>query len=301
MYFISRTLILSIVLSLSLSSVANAVLTASTQTPDRQNYTDSAGLRQGYWKIMGAMSIEEGYKDGQIIEEGKYEDNKRQGLWKKYYPTGSLQSEITYSGNHPYGYYKTYYPNGNVEEEGYWKANKNVGVFKRYHENGKPAQDFNFNSRGKRDGKQRYYYANGQLQLSVEIENGVAHGAYKSYYPDGALKAEKRITNGEVEPGSVEKYMPAKTYKESPEIPQLSISERTPARHDSPNLAEFKETGFNTLYNRNKQISQVGDFVEGRLWNGKWYKYDENGLLEKVEVYTEGRFMGYGIIEDSNN
>ena len=273
----------------------------ATQGGNSQNVTDTSGLRQGYWKIMGAMSIEEGYKSGQVIEEGKYIDNKRQGLWKKYYPTGSLRSEITYSENHPYGYYTTYYADGKTEEEGYWKANKNTGAFTRFHENGKPAQEFTFNSKGKRDGVQNYYYPNGKLQLSVELDNGVAHGIYKSYYPDGSLKEEKRLTNGEVEPESVKKYEPKNAFKIADETPDLPKSETTPSHTDTPNLAEFRETGFNSLYNRNKQISQVGDFMDGRLWNGKWYKYDENGILRKVEVYKEGRFIGYGIIDESNN
>lgn len=273
----------------------------TTQDGTSQNVTDTNGLRQGYWKIMGAMSIEEGYKNGQIIEEGAYIDNKRQGLWKKYYPTGSLRSEITYSENHPYGYYTTYYADGKTEEEGYWKANKNTGEFKRFHENGKPAQVFTFNSKGKRDGVQNYYYPNGKLQLSVELDNGVAHGDYKSYYPDGTLKEEKRLTNGEVEPGSVKTYEPKREFKIADETPDLPKSETIPSHADTPNLAEFQETGFNTLYNRNKQMSQVGDFIDGRLWNGKWYKYDENGILRKVEVYKEGRFIGYGIIDESNN
>lgn len=272
-----------------------------SQNISSQNVTDSFGRRQGYWKILGAMSIEEGYKDNQIIEEGRYYNNKRQGLWKKYYPTGGLRSEIMYRENHPYGQYKTYYPNGNTEEEGFWKANKNTGQYKRYHENGKPAQNFFFNDYGKRNGVQEYFYPNGTLQLSVEIENGVAHGAYKSYYPDGKLKLEKRITNGEVEKGSVKEYPPAQEFKDLAAMPKLPKTERTPALTDRPNLEEFKETGFNTLYNRNKQISQVGEFIQGRLYDGKWYKYDKNGLLRRVEVYKKGRFIGYGIIEDSNN
>ena len=268
---------------------------------ETQNMTDSSGRRQGYWKITGSMSVEEGYKATQVIEEGNYIDNKREGIWKKYYPTGALQSEITYQHNHPFGAYKTFYPNGNIEEEGFWRTNKNTGGFKRYHENGKPAQEFSFNTYGKRNGVQKYYYPNGRLQLEVEVENGVAHGFYKSYYPDGTLREKKRITNGEVEPGSVEKHQPASLYKEIADVPELPRTETIPIHEDRPNLEEFKETGFNTLYNRNKQLSQVGEFVNGRLTDGKWYKYDENGLLKKVEVYKEGRFIGYGIIEDSNN
>lgn len=287
-----------------LFSTLNVVATSSL--PDnsiekKQNFTDSQGRRQGYWVIVGAFSSDYGYSQNQKVEEGEYLDNKRTGVWKKYYPTGSLQSEINYVENHPYGHYTTYHPNNRVEESGYWKANKNTGDFKRFHENGQLAQDFNFNSKGKRDGLQQYFYPDGTLQLTVEIENGVAHGIYRSYYPNGAIREEKRITNGETEPGSVTHFSLPRESKKEVIVPDLPESETTPINSDKPNLGIFKSTGFNTLYNRSKQITQVGDFFEGRLWNGKWYKYDENGILRKVEIYKEGRFIGYGIIDDSNN
>ncbi len=266
----------------------------------RQNFTDEDGLRQGYWQLIGAIAKEEGFRKDQVVEEGEYLDNRREGLWKKYYPTGDLRSEITYSENHPFGYYKTYYPNGNPEEEGYWKGNRNTGEFKRFHDNGKIAQDFNFNSRGKRDGIQKYFYDTGKPQLTVEVENGIAHGTYLSYYPDGKKKEEKRITNGEVEAQSVRKYEPAKAYLADVTLPTLPSEETKPDLTDRPNLEVFRETGYNTLYNKNQQVSQVGIFEAGRLYEGKWYRYDENGLLTKVEIYRGGQFIGYGVIDDSN-
>lgn len=266
---------------------------------ERQNYTDSAGKRQGYWRITGALSIEEGYKKSTIVEEGEYIDNKRHGLWKKYYPTGSIQSEITYELNKPKGYYATYYPNGEMEETGFWNENKNVGSFQRFHKNGQLSQEFYFTKGGKRNGVQNYYYENGKLKMSVEVENGVAHGMMTTYHPDGSKKLEQRITNGQVEKESVKIYEPKGDYSVQNTIPELPAEETKPVR-DKPNLDTFKENGFNTLYNRNIQVSQVGEFKDGKLWNGKWYRYDINGLLKKVEVYKNGRFIGYGIIEDSN-
>jgi len=289
------------ILLISVLSLVAEPCYANAQSPARQNHTDKQGYRQGYWVLHGGISSDQGYGAAQIVEEGEYLDNKRTGVWKKYYPTGVLQSEINYIENHPYGSYITYYPNSKVEEAGFWAANKNTGDFKRFHENGKLAQEFNFNSKGKRDGVQKYYFPNGELQCSVEIDNGVAHGDYILYYSNGVVREEKRITNGEVEPGSIKTYQLAKPLKTVIPAPELSHEETTPRQSDKPNLGVFKDTGFNTLYNRDRQITQVGEFLEGRLWDGKWHKYDENGILRRVEVYREGRFIGYGIIDDSNN
>ncbi len=290
---------------LFIASIIGSALCATDVIADgnstKANLTDTNGHRQGYWKITGAISIEEGYRNNQLIEEGKYLNNKREGVWKKYFPTGNIQSEITYEGNHPLGTYKIFYPEGEVEEKGLWRVNRNTGNFIRYHENGKVAQKFNFNESGKRQGIQEYFYENGNIQMSVELENGVLHGKMKTFYSDGSPRQEKRMTNGEVEEESVVNYKPRTKVKVDASMPDIPRKEMRPATSDKPNLAEFKSSGFNTLYNINKQVTQVGKFINGRMWEGKWYRYDDNGLLRRVEIYKDGRFIGYGIIDDSNN
>ncbi len=264
---------------------------------DTLNIIDHQGFRQGYWQILGSMQGEPGYKKVQVVEEGSYTDNKREGIWTKYYPSGSIKSEINYRNNHPKGVYKIYFPNGQLEEEGNWISNKNSGSFKRFHQNGKPAQEFVFNNEGKRNGTQMYYFENGQPQMIVEIENGVAHGMYRSFHPDGSIMEETRLINGQPDLESTKTY-PAKsgtvTTTRTPEIP---VSETKPADPDKPNLGEFKFNGFNALYNKNLQITQVGMFKDGRLYDGKWHRYDEHGILKKVEIYQNGRFTGYGNLE----
>lgn len=263
------------------------------------NAVDEQGRRQGYWRILGHMAAEPGYKKNQVVEEGHYEDNKREGVWVKYYPTGSILSEITYQHNHPKGPYKVFYPNGKVEEEGNWQANKNVSTFKRYHENGKLAQEFTFNEVGKRSGLQKYYYDNGNLQMSVEIDEGVAHGMLRTYHRDGSLREEKRLIEGRVDHESVKVYPPKSGQQGQVRMPDIPVHETQPENEDKPNLGEFKHNGFNTLYNKNLQITQVGEFKEGRLWNGRWHRYDENGILKKIEVFSNGRFVGYQPLEEA--
>ncbi len=50
--------------------------------------------------------------------------------------------------------------------------------------------------------------------------------------------------------------------------------------------------GYNKLYNVNKQISEDGEFKGGKLLNGKKYIYDKNGLLDKIEIYKSGKYVG---------
>lgn len=268
---------------------------------DDINTTDDKGNRQGYWKITGAMTTEAGYRDNQLVEEGNYEHNKKTGLWKKYYPTGSIKNEITFQNNLPRGPYKIYYSDGKLEEIGNWQGNKNVGSFKRYHPNGKPAQIFTFTDAGKRDGVQNYFYENGNLQLSVEVTDGVANGIYETYYPDGKLKSEKFIRNGILDESSVRTYEPTRDEHATVDMPVVPEKIEAPTEKIETNVEIFEQSGQSALYNSRKQVTQIGEFQNGRLWNGKWHRYDPNGKLKKVEVYQNGKFVGYGRLEDANN
>ncbi len=54
------------------------------------NKTDAKGQRQGYWIIKGDMVNDAAYKPESKVEEGRYSDNRKDGLWKKYWPNGKI-------------------------------------------------------------------------------------------------------------------------------------------------------------------------------------------------------------------
>jgi hypothetical protein len=97
------SLFMLLFLAISVSSLASA---------EDVNALDAQGRRTGYWIIKGSMKPTQGYATDQVIEEGGYEANKKQGLWKRYHTNGKLQSEITYQNNIPNGPYNTYYKTG---------------------------------------------------------------------------------------------------------------------------------------------------------------------------------------------
>lgn len=299
-----------------LSLLCGLMLWAQEPSDSRPlNEIDGNGLRQGYWEITGAISGEDGYRNDRIVEEGIYEDNKRSGLWRKFYPSGNVRSEITYANGFPRGPYRIYYPSGTVEEEGDWQGMKNVNAFKRYHDNGTIAQDFHFNSKGRRDGTQRYYFPSGHHQLTVDVENGLSNGLYQTYYADGSIKEQKQIISGRVDPSSIVHYAATNGQLASETGPKLPageiLTETNPAQTASSAPLEatsknqqvvgrFEDTGSGKLYNHNNQVTQEGEFREGRLWNGKWHRYDREGKLSKTEVYQQGKFVGYEMPEDGS-
>jgi len=268
-----------------------------------KNYVDDSGKKQGYWVITGSMVDDSTYDLDSKVEEGNFTDNLKTGKWVKYYASGEIRSEITYEANRPLGAYTLYYENGVVEEEGNWQRNKNVGKFIRNYSNGQPHQDFSFSDSGKRNGEQKYYHENGEVALLVNIVNGKESGIMKRYDTDGSLVEEKNFNGGEFVKGSTKKF------KERPEdfVPApVKVDETSDVQaetesssDESTNAAHhFKPNGFNILYDQNKNVSQSGTFKNGRLWNGKWYKYNRDGILLRVDIYRSGKFIGHGLLEE---
>jgi antitoxin component YwqK of YwqJK toxin-antitoxin module len=271
---------------------------------DTINVVDAANMKQGYWIYFGSMKNLPEFKPDQKVEEGTYSNSRKNGTWIKYFPDGKVNSEINYTNNRPNGPYKIYYPNGQVEEEGKWVNNRNVGHFTRYYENGEKQQNFEFNQTGKREGRQEYYYENGQLMIEGNWGDGKEDGEIKEYYADGAIKSVKVFNGGTLDAEKTQKFEPKTEVKvvaktEAKEAPAVTKSE-VPLSSSSTtkNVGVFDGNGFNTLYNKNKQIQKKGEFKNGKLWDGKNYIYDENGILQTIEIYKNGRYVGDGVIED---
>lgn len=268
------------------------------------NQVDENGLRQGYWIIKGYMVNDDAFGPNATVEEGNYVNNRKEGLWKKYYPTGILRSEITYKNNRPSGAYAIYYSNGQIEEKSNWVRNKNIGEFKRFYPNGEPQQEFFFADNGKRNGVQKYYYENGQLALEVNIRNGKEEGEMRRYYENGKLSETKVMSGGELNQGSTRTYrgnapkepkVSTKPVVNNKEVPPAAKSEAKPN-----DAFTFEPDGHNILYNASQQITQVGDFRNGRLWDGKWYRYNKDGILVRIEIYKDGKYIGTGVIEEDD-
>ena len=282
-------------LALPLASMANL--------GEELNKVDKNGMRQGYWIVKGYMSDEDGFPANATVEEGNYVNNSKEGVWKRYFANGELRSEITYENDSPYGAYSIYYDNGQLQEKSTWHRNKNVGEFKRFYENGEPQQDFFFSDSGKRNGVQRYFHENGQLELEVNIVNGKEEGKMTRYFENGKVKETKILNGGTLKKGTIRKYggnAPKKVTTPPAEKQEKEMITEV-QKDDKPNEAfRFEPNGHNILYNAAQQITQIGDFKNGRLWNGKWYRYNANGILIKIEIYKDGNYVGTGVIEEDD-
>jgi len=141
------------------------------------------------------------------------------------------------------------------------------------------------------------------MELLVNVKEGKEEGKMTRYYANGDVKEELKFEGGSANENSRKSYkqiQPEEKVKETQVVP-VKVSVPVVEAEEKPNLSVFNSTGKNTLYNKNKLMSQKGYFKNGRLWNGKKYKYDSNGILKAIEVYKKGKFIGNGIIEEESN
>tara|TARA_B100000809_G_scaffold39989_1_gene34958 strand:- start:3149 stop:4054 length:906 start_codon:yes stop_codon:yes gene_type:complete len=275
-------------------SVAQSVPNFEIIDGDTINIVDENNLKQGFWKIFGKMRSVPGYEPDQVIEQGKYASSRKQGIWTKFFASGKTKSEIEYKNSRPNGSYRTYFENGQIEEEGHWKNNRNTADFKRYYENGQVSQNFAFNTSGKRDGKQIYFYENGGVMIEADIEAG-KEKFVKEFYEDGSIKAEKSFVDGKLDVANTKVYeskTPVTDRDAEEELANSPIEIVKIDKTEKSNTGTFNGEGKHKMYNQNRQISKDGFFKKYRLIDGLQYQYDGNGILIKLKRFKSGRYIG---------
>lgn len=257
------------------------------------NQRSEDGKKQGKWVFFGKDRPTAGYPAEGKIEEGPYKDDRKEGTWIKYHLDGEtpkLKGE--YRNNRPSGAYTKFYNDGTVREVGTFSRNKYTGSLKRYHENGTLEYEANYNETGKEEGTVKYYYPNGQLEFEYKANDGVPTGAATRYYENGNIK--EKITyaaDGSVESSEEVEMVDAPVNVVDPGASkEKAPSVVNPRTKGSP----FKPNAYNKVYNDDDEIWQDGDFRNGRLWDGKVYEYDADGILLKVKVFKNGVYHSDG-------
>ncbi|MEY3399274.1 MAG: hypothetical protein RL220_1868 [Bacteroidota bacterium] len=294
-YYVMKQILTLATLLITLFSFSPAF--AGDNTGDF-NRIDESGRKQGYWVVKGYMSNDPSFKADAVVEEGSFKDDRKEGLWRKFWPNGNVRSEIMYEMGRPNGEYKIYYLNGKIEEHAYWVNSRNTGTFKRWYDNGNPQQEFYFDDNGRRNGWQKYYHENGITAVELQVVNGQESGVCKRYNTDGTLNQETTFNNGVVTNNA--KVTPSSGKEEHiADSHNSDLGKSSEKTEDAPNAAhKFKPNGYNVLYDNDGNMTQSGAFKEGKLWDGKWYRYNGDGLLIRIEVYSEGRFIGSGVMSD---
>ncbi|MFA7272687.1 MAG: hypothetical protein WC044_02410 [Crocinitomicaceae bacterium] len=257
------------------------------------NQKDRNGLKQGFWIYYGKDRPEAGIPPEGKIEEGPYEDDRREGIWTKYHNDGvTPRIKGNYVNNRPQGAYTKIHPNGKIKETGTFERNSYRDSLKRFHENGVLEYEAKYNESGQETGTVKYYYANGQLEFEYKSVDGKPFGKATRYYENGDLKEIIEYgTDGRVV-SSIEKEMVKAN---------VSVSDPGASKEKAPRVArprtkgaKFAINGYNKCYNDNDEIWQDGEFRNGELWDGKVYIYDKDGILLKLKIFKNGVYHSDG-------
>lgn len=230
---------------------------------DTINVVDEQLRKQGRWIYF--------YDDArkQLKMTGKFENNKRVGVWIKYYQNGNRKNEVTYEDGKPKGPARFYYENGNIQEEGNWQVKFWVGEYRYYHENGVLSYEFLFDQEGKRTGEQNYYYETGDLMITGDWNQGKEVGVVTEYFKDGSVKVERNFSNGEIQKGETKEY---------------TEGEKSGGEKVKKKSKKLLYTGDYTKTSPKGLLLQKGYFKDGELVNGEWHFYDINGKRYMTKI-----------------
>ncbi|MEX1192448.1 MAG: hypothetical protein WED10_04710 [Brumimicrobium sp.] len=274
------------------SFASNNIVADEEQDEPKLNQKDESGKKQGKWIFFGKDQPEKGYPMEGKISEGTFKDDRKDGRWIMYYKDGETpKTEGNFVNNRPNGPFTKYHPNGTVKEQGTFNKMRYIDSLKRYNEEGITVYESSYNEAGKESGKVTYYHDNGQPEFVYNAENGVPSGKATRYWPNGDVKEE--ITYGS--DGTVEETS-GEIERVNPPIKEKETNDNVAEGPKPTGLDKdgFEPNAYNKIYNDDKELWMEGDFKDGRLYDGRLYVYDEDGLLLKVEVYKEGKYHSDG-------
>ena len=88
----------------------------NASSSDTLNYVDENNMKQGYWVYTNNMKKLPNYKANQVIEKGRYANDKKTGKWVFYYNNDKVKQILNYLNNRPNGHAVFYYKNGNKRD-----------------------------------------------------------------------------------------------------------------------------------------------------------------------------------------
>lgn len=281
------------VLNYATQTTVDVALFADEDEPRVAGYIDANG-KQGWWIIKGKdVADQTEYSAEAIIEEGNYKNDRKVGEWTTYHPNGNPKTIGVYVDNRPNGKYRKFDLDGNEVESGTMINKKQVGTFETKYGNGQTKWSKTFDENGLEQGTSTMYYDTGVKQYEYTKTNGVLTGQAIRYWEDGSIREIKTYDNeGNVVSTEV-------VNAEPPVVTKVEEGSGGPdgSRGKILDGKTFNPSGYNKVYNEDKDLWLDGLFKNGKLWDGKLYKYDSDGILLKIEIWKNGAYHSDGHLD----
>lgn len=246
------------------------------------NIVDKNGKKVGRWFYFGKDLPETKYPKENLVLEGQYKDGKREGTWIKYHRDGKTPLFVgAYQNNRPHGSFKKYNEKGSLIESGNFLNGKYNGTLSKFYDSGIPMYEGEFHQ-GLENGEIRHYDKNGTVELAYTSYDGVVSGNMRR---NEILNNEKLKTSAKPANRRIPEGASAEMQEQAPVVANPIVKSGT-----------FNPNGYNKIYNEKDDILQDGVFKGGRLFDGKLYQYDRDGILFKVKIFKNGIYTTDGQI-----
>jgi TonB family protein len=165
--------------------VNGSELTVKTEHPTR-HITLKYQVEEGTQQKSGFYIV---HYDKDLVADGKYKNNKRDGEWKTYWGRDTVQTEGSYIAGKKEGEWKTYYHDGKMSGKIQYVHGKKGDDFILYHKNGKKSVE-------SKPGLLTKYYDNGRVSEVITMKDGKQNGPAKRYYLTGVVEEERTMRDG---------------------------------------------------------------------------------------------------------
>jgi len=131
------------------------------------------------------------HRNGNILGEGFFVDQSKEGLWRYFSENGILIAENYYQDNKNHGVWKTFYPQGEIGEIVTWHRGEKNGAWEKYLPDGTLLLKANFQN-DKLNGKYQLFHRNKQVMVSGQYKDDNRDETWVYFTEAGEL--EKRVT-----------------------------------------------------------------------------------------------------------
>ena len=135
------------------------------------------------------------YDSGQLKEQGRVVEGKREGPWRTWYESGELRVTKHYVAGEARGALRTFYRNGRLKLETSVIGSRIVGRTREWHANGQLKSDRHARN-GRPHGRSRTWHANGQLESEGQVVDGADDGVWRHWNKDGSLEFTETYRRG---------------------------------------------------------------------------------------------------------
>lgn len=130
---------------------------------------------------------------------------EKSGTVKTYFDNGQLREEGQFDNGNLDGYRKIYHPDGYLEVIEHYRQGEFHGTYQKFYSDGQVSVAGEYID-GVMKGVWKTFYPSGQLKDEVMMSDNEENGPFTEYYENGQLKAEGTYLSGENEHGPLKLY-----------------------------------------------------------------------------------------------